>query len=47
MYLTKQRSSLGMSIRVDRGAVFVRDVVPHGPAAASGMIEKGSCNLMI
>ena len=43
VYLTKQRGSLGMSIRVDNGSTYVRDVFPNGPAAASGMVEKGKC----
>ena len=41
MYLTKQRGSLGMSIKVENGSTYVRDVFPNGPAAASGMVEKG------
>ena len=30
-----------MSIRVDNGSTYVRDLFPNGPAAASGMVEKG------
>ncbi|KAL5261930.1 hypothetical protein ACHWQZ_G007590 [Mnemiopsis leidyi] len=47
VYLTKQRGSLGMSIKVENGSTYVRDVFPNGPAAASGMVEKGDAVLSV